>query len=68
MQSAVPRATVSDWGSAFALLDRALSGSRKTVVLLDEISWMGRHDPVVRGNAWFDALVPFEKLLGRDGS
>ena len=28
----------------------------------------GRLAPVVRGNAWFDALVPFEKLLGRDGS
>ena len=28
--------------------------------------YKGRLAPVVRGNAWFDAIVPFAKLLGRD--
>ena len=54
-QSDIPRATVADWGSAFALLDRALTGTRRTVVLLDEISWMGKHDPGFPGDlkiAW----------------
>jgi hypothetical protein len=54
-QTSLPRATVADWGSAFALLDKALGGNRKTVVLLDEISWMGRHDPGFPGDlkiAW----------------
>ncbi len=65
-QSAVPRATVSDWGSAFALLDRALSGSRKTVVLLDEISWMGRHDPGFPGDlkiAWDNLFRKHRRLV-----
>lgn len=65
-QSAVPRATVSDWGSAFALLDRALSGSRRTVVLLDEISWMGRHDPGFPGDlkiAWDNLFRKHRRLV-----
>ncbi len=28
----------------------------------------GRLAPVVRGNAWFDALIPFGRLLGRNDS
>ena len=42
------------WAEAFALLDGFLDG-RKTVLLLDEISWMGKYDPGFAGDlkiAW----------------
>lgn len=35
---------VTDWLKAFKDLDEAISDDRRTVVLLDEISWMGRYD------------------------
>ena len=35
---------VSDWLKAFKDLDDAIPDDRRTVVLLDEISWMGRYD------------------------
>jgi len=44
-----------DWFEAFSTLDRALGGRGKTVVLLDEISWMGKYDPLFAGElkqAW----------------
>lgn len=40
----------SDWGSAFAELNLLLKKYKKrTVVLFDEISWMGAHDPEFSG-------------------
>ena len=36
------RLSASDWSEAFALLDDVLD-NRRTVVLLDEISWMGKY-------------------------
>lgn len=65
-QTSMPRATVADWGSAFALLDRTLAGNRKTVVLLDEISWMGRHDPGFAGDlkiAWDNLFRKHPRLV-----
>ncbi len=44
-----------DWTQAFRLLDGQLDNRRKTVVLLDEISWLGGYDPNFPGelkNAW----------------
>lgn len=35
---------LNNWTQAFALLAQAVPRNRKTVVLLDEISWMGKHD------------------------
>ena len=35
---------VSNWFDAFARLDGGLSAKAKTIVLLDEISWMGKFD------------------------
>ena len=35
----------ANWFDAFAMLDKALPRRAKTVVLLDEISWMGKYDP-----------------------
>jgi len=44
-----------DWFDAFSRLDKAIVGRGKTVVLLDEISWMGKYDPMFAGElkqAW----------------
>ena len=35
----------NSWMEALRLLGERIDDSRKTVVLLDEISWMGRHEP-----------------------
>ena len=48
----VPAAT---WALAFAQLDKLLASGRRTVVLLDEISWMGGYNPDFAGylkEAW----------------
>ena len=45
----------STWSLAFAQLDELLSTGRKTVVLLDEISWLGGYNPDFAGylkEAW----------------
>ena len=66
VQTGFPRTRVEDWGSAFALLDRALAGGRKTVVLFDEISWMGKHDPGFPGDlkiAWDNLFRKHPKLV-----
>ncbi|MBO7688021.1 MAG: ATPase [Kiritimatiellae bacterium] len=45
----------ANWFDAFAMLDKALPRRAKTVVLLDEISWMGKYDPSFSGElkyAW----------------
>lgn len=43
---------------------RLLSVPRGTSVRT-ALVYEGRLAPVVKGNAWFDALVPFDNLLGR---
>ena len=46
---------VERWYDAFSLLEKQIDDSRKTVVLLDEISWMGHCDhtfPGVLRSAW----------------
>ena len=46
---------VSSWTQAFAFLERLIPRQGRTVVLLDEISWMGRHDKDFAGrlkDAW----------------
>lgn len=50
-----PDAKASSWPRAFDALDAAIPKSAKTVVFLDEISWMGRYDPAFAAylkNAW----------------
>jgi AAA+ ATPase superfamily predicted ATPase len=52
LDQAIP---INNWTQAFALLERLLPTKGKTVVLLDEISWMGRHDKDFAGkikDAW----------------
>ena len=48
-QSRLPKVTVETWGEAFALLDSIIPDTGKTVVLLDEISWLGGYDPDFAG-------------------
>ena len=55
-QTAVPNIAVPGWADVFALVDLALGTQKgRTVLLLDEISWMGKYDPDFAGhlkNAW----------------
>ena len=44
LETGCDRELPPDWLGAFAKLDKTLT-NRKTVVLLDEISWMGFYDP-----------------------
>ena len=50
-----PRVVLETWHDAFFWLDKAVEDGKKTVILLDEISWMGRYDPDFPGHlkwAW----------------
>lgn len=56
---------LSSWGDAFAALDAAI-GNGRTVVLLDEISWMGRYDAGFPGElkvAWDNLFKKHPKLI-----
>ena len=44
-QTSVDGTKVSSWFEAFMRLDKAIAWDDWTVVLLDEVSWMGRYDP-----------------------
>ena len=55
----------SSWGDAFAALD-AVIGDGKTVLLLDEISWMGKYDPGFPGAlkiAWDNLFKKHPRLI-----
>ncbi len=54
------------WYDAFSLLDRQIDDTKRTVVLLDEISWMGQYDPQFPGvlrSAWETLFHRHEKLI-----
>lgn len=40
-----PEAKCDGWAKAFDALAVAIKGSAKTIVFLDEVSWMGKYDP-----------------------
>ena len=49
------KSAAKDWFEAFSRLEEALDDTGRTVVLLDEISWMGRYDVAFAGElkqAW----------------
>lgn len=57
-----------NWSEAFALLDAevARQASERMVVLLDEISWMGKYDvdfPGYLKDAWDDSLKKHDNLI-----
>ncbi len=61
-----PILSLPNWKDAFFWLDRAIDDSKKTVILLDEISWMGGCDPTfpaVLRNAWETWFHRHEKLI-----
>ncbi len=65
-QTGKPRAMADCWAKAFDALEDALSAHEKTIVFLDEISWMGRYDPAFAGllkNAWDTQLSGKPKLI-----
>lgn len=65
LQTGCPEEVPTDWLHAFAQLDRTLT-NRKTVVLLDEISWMGYYDatfPEVLKVAWDNLFSKHPKLV-----
>lgn len=56
----------ADWQTAFAKLDSLIDDDKRTVFLLDEISWMGACDPNFPGilrNAWETYFHRHDKLI-----
>ena len=54
------------WAKAFDALSQAVSANEKTIVFLDEISWMGRYDPAFAGiikTAWDTRLSKKRRLV-----
>lgn len=54
-QTGAPEARAEDWPSAFDALSASIRGKAKTIVFLDEISWMGAFDRAFAAylkNAW----------------
>lgn len=57
---------VERWYAAFSLLDKQIDDTKKTVVLLDEISWMGHCDhtfPGVLRSAWETLFHRHDRLI-----
>lgn len=55
-----------NWVEAFKALDGEITDEAWTVVLLDEVSWMGRYDPDFAGHlksAWDDDFRQHDKLI-----
>src|SRR3989338_3217618 len=54
----LPPFTFTDWSDAFAHLSRHLT-TQPTVILLDEISWMGSKDPtfISKLKVWWDLVL-----------
>ena len=61
-----PIMSLPTWKDAFFWLDRAIDDTKRTVVLLDEISWMGGCDPnfpATLRNAWESYFHRHENLI-----
>ena len=57
---------VDGWAKAFDALAAQASGREKTIVFLDEISWMGKYDPAFAGilkTAWDTMLSKKSRLI-----
>ena len=65
-QTGCDKTPPEDWLSAFARLDREIPDGKRTVALLDEISWMAHYDktfPEVLKTAWDDLFKKHPKLV-----
>ena len=61
-----PRLVFESWHDAFFWLNEFIDGKKRTVVLLDEISWMGAYDPDFPGHlkwAWDKLFHKHDKLV-----
>ena len=61
-----PQAKADCWAKAFDALVAAVDSRAKTIVFLDEISWMGKYDPAFAGvlkTAWDTKLSRKPKLI-----
>ena len=57
---------MDDWLDAFHRLDQAIDDSKRTVVVLDEISWMGGYNPLfpsILRKAWERYFHRHDKLI-----
>ncbi len=65
-QTEADNTRVSSWFEAFVRLDQALKWDGWTVVLLDEVSWMGRYDadfPARLKSGWDTLLKRHDRLI-----
>ena len=65
-QTGCERTVPDDWLSAFIRLGREIRADEKTVVLLDEISWLGYYDPTFADTlkiAWDNYWKPKDRLI-----
>lgn len=55
----LPPLTFSDWSDAFAHLSESLPKDKPTVILFDEVSWMGDKDPTFlpKLKVWWDLTL-----------
>ena len=66
-QSTLPKGIIAEtWMAAFRLLSSVINKDERTVVLLDEVSWMGRFDPNFAGalkTVWDKELKKHDRLV-----
>lgn len=65
-EARVPRPKADCWAQAFDALASAVDARERTIVFLDEISWMGCYDPAFAGllkNAWDMQLSKKSRLI-----
>lgn len=65
-QTGIECGSVRNWFEAFARLDAAIGNRAKVVVLLDEISWMGKYDPLFPAElkyAWDNRFAKHPRLI-----
>lgn len=58
--------SVTNWREAFGRLNQVIDDAEWTVVLLDEISWMGKYDPDFPGqlkSSWDSKLKKHDRLI-----
>ena len=65
-ETSSPILTLTNWLDAFFWLDQKIDDSRRTVIVLDEISWMGGYDdafPSTLRKAWERYFHRHDKLI-----
>ena len=65
-QTGVPLRPLASWFDAFARLDGVIADNERTVVFLDEVSWMGKYDPDYPGElkyAWDNRFKKHKRLM-----